>query len=246
MASQAFDRAAERYRLSELLATIPTDRSELVIGFTPWEEDAQGWANPVRRRRPETAGESRLSRTVWDSPDDPGARVAIDVYECDSAEDAVRTLVEVLAANHLAMVPEGPEAVGLVSFKQPDDLPPAVMMVRANVCLVISSFGTVRLDVVPWAQRLDARVQERPEVTEKTEILGEETRPGKGDTVVVPLAPPWSVGEHGYVKVFSEGGTLELSDGSVAVRGEGDVTVEAYVVEPGRPAYRSRRTITTR
>lgn len=77
-------------------------------------------------------------------------------------------------------------------------------------------------------------------------MLGEDARDEEGDRVLIPLTPPWVIGENGYVKLFAEGGTLEMSDDLVAVRGEDAVTVEAYVVEPGRPTYRSQRRITIR
>lgn len=240
MREQIFDKAAERYGLQGMLAAVPGDRGELVVGFTPWAEDTEGWARSVKSARPQVEGERPMSRTVWDHPEEASARVAIDVYECDSAEEAVRALVEVLAANQLATVPRGPEDLGLVSFVQPEDLPPAVMMVQANLCLVVSSFGRSRVEAVSWARRLDARIRERPQEFEETEIFGEPDR--IGDEVAVAYRPRWRVGEEGYFKFFSEGGTLQLRDGQLVARGE-EVTVDAYVVEPGRPSYHSRTTL---
>jgi hypothetical protein len=236
MEERAFEAAAGRYGLTDMVAAISMDRAELVVGFVPWEEDATGWARSVSRVRTTIEGEPRLSRTVWDDPARPGTRVAIDVYECDSAHQAVHALVEVLAGNHLASVPRGPEGVGLFSFAQPENLPPAVMMVRANLCLVVSSFGTDHVEIVPWAQRLDSRIVERPQAVEEVDLF---TKQSRGDGMTLSYHTPWRVGEEGYVKIFSEGGGIEIRDGDLLVGGD-EVVVEAYVVEPGRPTYRGR------
>lgn len=241
MMEQAFEAAGERYGLADMLAAIPGDRAELVIGFVPWDDDADGWARSVSRVRPVTTGEPQLSRTVWNDPADLDARVSLDVYECDSARRAIRALLEVLAGNHLASVPRGPEDLGLFSFAQPENLPPAVMMVRANVCLVVSSFGSTPVDIMPWARRLDARVVERPEPVEEVDIFTKQTP--VGDRLAFTYETPWSVGREGYVKIFSEGGGLELQEGRVLVEGD-EVVVDAYVVEPGRPTYHTRETMT--
>jgi hypothetical protein len=167
--------------------------------------------------------------------------VAVDVYECESAQQAVHALVEVLTGNHLGKVPRGPEGVGLFSFVQPENLPPAVMMVRANLCLVVSSFGTTRVEVLPWAQRLDSHIVERPEAAEEADMFAKPS--SVDDRMALTYDTPWSVGDEGYVKIFSDGGALELRDGQVLARGD-NVTVDAYVVEPGRPTYHARTTLT--
>lgn len=241
MMERAFDATAERYGLADMLSAVPVDRAELVIGFVPWEDDADGWVRSVARVRPVTAGEPRLSRTVWDDPSEHGSRVAIDVYECDSASQAIHTLVEVLAGNHLAVVPRGPEDVGLFSFVQPEDLPPAVMMIRANLCIVVSSFGSVRVEILPWTRRLDSRIVERPDPAEDVELF---TKPMPvDDGWAFTYEAPWRIGDDGYVKIFSEGGGLETREGKVLVRGD-EVVVDAYVAEPGRPTYHTRITTT--
>lgn len=242
MSEERFERAAERYRLDEMLSAVPSDSSQLVVGFTPWEEDVEGWRNSVRRRTPEETADRPVNRTVWDDPGDGGARVLIDVYECDSTEDAIRALVELLAGNQLAVVPAGPEGVGLFSFMQPEGLPPAVMMVRANACVLVSSFGRTTVDVVPWASRIDDRIRHRPDRAEDGAVFEDDVQQ-EGRDRTLRLEPEWAIGENGYIKLFATGGTLGLRGDRVVVGGTGEVSIEAFIVEPGRPTYRSQRTI---
>ena len=130
--------------------------------------------------------------------------------------------------------------MGVVSFAQPENLPPAVFMVRANLCLVVSSFGSTHVEILPWARRLDSRILERPEPVEEVDMFTEPI-PIR-DRLAITYKTPWLVGADGYVVIFSEGGGLEMEEGQVLVRGD-EVVVDAYVVEPGRPTYHSRKTM---
>lgn len=240
-----YDETAKRYDRESMLARIQSDRSEVLIGFVPWADDCEQWPRTAIERYPDSP-DGKITRTIWTDPERTDARVLVDSYECRSDIHAVDALIRVLAGNQLANMPAGPGDVGAVSFTQPEDLPPAVVFVRANLCVFVSSFGGESVPVLPWAERLDHRIVERPDAGGEIDVLGAAER--NTSPVVIPYSLPFRLVDGGYLKVFSTGGTLTLTDAGLTARPAGDgssIEVTAYVVEPGRPAQRSHRTYTT-
>lgn len=115
---------------------------------------AKAWAGP----QPEgvLALQERLdansTRAVWDLE---RGRIALTVTEHRSTRDALNALADELEANQLAELPLGPPDLGEISFVHPPEAPPAVFFVRGNLTLSVHSFSRERVDVLPFARRVD-------------------------------------------------------------------------------------------
>src|SRR5205823_6158986 len=79
----------------------------LIIDFKAWVA-AAGFGTLSMRER---LGHGR-TRAVWDDPRNPGARIAINANEENSAADALQALALELEANQLANLPTGPPDLG--------------------------------------------------------------------------------------------------------------------------------------
>jgi len=230
------------YNLDALRRRVPVDRAELFLGFTPWPEDTEGRRRSVRESHSEVPGRP-LYRTIWDHPEARDARVLIDVAEGSSVEEAVESLIGRLESNQLARLPEGPGGLGIASFVHPEGAPPAAFFARGNLCVSVVSFAGRAVDVLPLAQRLDRRLEERPKVERGIlSILPELPRAKVGEAVSLAYTLPWKLGEDGYIKFFVSGGTLTRRERRLFLTGTkaGEVSVEAFVVEPGREPYFGR------
>ena len=237
------DRAS--YDLPALRRRIPEDRAEFFLGFVSWAEDADGWKRSVKEALPETEGRS-VVRTVWDDPKDKANRVLIDAVECDSAQEAMEALIDRLAWNQIAGLPEGPEGLGYASFVHPAGAPPALFFARGNLCIGIASFGRRAVAVGPWAARLNRRLDERPTAArELISLRTEGGRIGAGQRAELEYSMPWRYGEGGYLKFVVHGASLARRAGRlVLVAGTaGRASVDAYILEPGREALSGRLTV---
>ena len=233
-----YDESALRGRISE-------DRAELFLGFTPWAEDAMGWNRSIKEKLASPPGRF-MRRTVWDSPDTRNARVLIDIIECFSASAAIDALLEELAANQLARLSEGPPHLGIACFVHPERVPPAVFFARGNLCIRVISFAHSFVDVIPWAERLNARIGEEPRV-ERTELVVESNRKSAtiGDEVTIYYTLPWALGDDGFIKFVVSGGTLVARDGRLIFKASkrGEAQVRAYALEPHREPHAGALTI---
>lgn len=233
------------YDLEKLRARLPRDRGELFLGFVPWQDDAdKGWHHSVRSELSETP-QRPLRRVVWDNPDDRAQRVLIDVVDCASPEDALTALVDRLLWNQLQELPEGPQNLGHAAFMHPEGLPPAILFMRANLCIFVSSFGSTPVDVLPWAQRLHRRLEDRPsEARDSIELLlsGKETSIPARREVALRYRVPWKYGPNAHLRFVATGGLLSVREKVVHLSAvqPGTVTVEAYLLEPGREPLMGR------
>jgi len=227
-----YDVRALRQRISE-------DRAELFLGFSPWPQDASGWSRSIKEKLTSAPGKS-MRRTVWDSNDNRDARVLIDVIECPSAAGAIDALLEELAANQLALLPEGPPRLGIASFMHPEGVPPAVFFARGNLCIRVISFARDAVDVVLWAERLNERLSDEPHVERNRIVLESDRESARaGEEVPVFYTLPWALGEDGYLKFRVSGATLVAREGRLFLKASkrGDVQVRAYALEPRREPY---------
>lgn len=198
----------------------------LLAGFKAWAApDVPGFRPALRERLG-----AKTTRAVWDDPERRGARIALRVIEHASAREALDGLAETLAANQLADVPRGPADLGVISFAHPEGVPPAVFFVRGNLTLLVTSFGNLPVDVLPYARNVDGALTARPQ----------ELREGGVDLTTpnlrrIEVKPRWA-GEDAYIKVLAPGAELAWRDGGVEVSGDAGV-VEVYVIEKGRETY---------
>ncbi len=227
-----YDAPALRQRISE-------DRAELFLGFNPWPQDAPGWNLSIREKLASPLGKS-IRRTVWDSQDNRNARVLIDIIECSSAADAIEALLEELAANQLARLPEAAPHLGIASFVHPEGVPPAVFFVRGNICIRVISFARSAVAVIPWAERLNERLSYEPRV-EQNRLVLESNRKSvpTGEEAPIFYTLPWVLGEDGFLKFLVSGGILVAREGLLFFKASkrGEAQVRAYALEPGREPH---------
>jgi hypothetical protein len=248
MADQAI---REHYKIDEIQQRIPEDRGEFFAGFLPWAEDVQEWKRSTRESFALSNGRTLL-RTIWDNPEDRESRVLIDVRECVSTADAVEALGDILQANQLADIPEGPEALGLGSFQHPESAPPALFYVHGNLAITVTSFGRKPVDVSGIASRLDAKLGERPipadTLLRAYPMLQVEPYAKPGDEVVLRLTLPTRKREDSYLKVFVTGGTIARREGQLVTHSSaaGQIMIEAFLIDPGPEALAATTTIIVR
>src|SRR5262249_50432132 len=162
----------------------------------------------------------------------------VDVYETASLAQAQKCLLEALANNQLTRLPEGPNDLGEVSFIHPEGVPPAVFWVTGNLCVSVCSLGRTRLPVLDWAYRLQARMLDRPKVRRlDLALTPSKARLSVEEEVAVGVSLPRPLGEDGYYKLLAAGGELLFKGEEIFVRAQqkGELVVEAFAVEPGRP-----------
>ena len=227
-----YDVRALRQRISE-------DRAELFLGFTPWPQDASGWNRSIKEKLASAPGKS-MRRSVWASPDSRNARVLVDIIECSSAADAIEALLEELAANQLARLPEGPPHLGIVSFMHPEGVPPAVFFARGNLCIRVISFARDAVDVIPWAERINRRLSDEPHVERNRLVLESDRKSARvGEEVALFYTLPWALGKDGFLKFLLSGGILVAREGRLFLKASkrGEAQVRAYALEPRREPY---------
>ena len=214
-AKKAIDPVIEKARVEGLL----------LIGFKAWAApDAPGFRAGLRERLgPKT------TRAVWDNAERRGARIALRVIEHASSREALDGLAQTLAENQLADVPRGPADLGVISFAHPGGAPPAVFFVRGNLTLLVSSFGSEAVDVLPYAHTVDRDLTARPK----------ELREGGIDVMTtnlgITIRPRWA-GDDAYIKVVGPGTEITALDDTVEIAGEAGA-VEVFVIERGRETY---------
>lgn len=223
--------------IERLREQIPRDRSEIYLGFVPWQEDLE-----LRQSLREQFNEVPRSivRTVWDDPEREGVRIFIEVATHRSAEDALEGLIERLKWNQLAELLRGPKELGYFSFIHPEGSPPAVYFVQGNICITVSNFAREKIDVLPVALRLVKRLVERPKVERSTIIIESTKSSAKvGEPITIRYKLPWRIGENGFVKLYCFQGMLYLDGNRVKLRGirKGKSSVDIYTFEAGRETY---------
>jgi hypothetical protein len=220
----------------------------LVRNFAPWAKDFSPWTQATYDLFAE-APQRRLLRTVWDDPKEKTARVLVDVREATSFAQAQQCLLEVLANNQLARLPEGPADLGDIAFVHPQGMPPAVFWVVGNLCLSMCSFGRKPTPVLDWAVRLQARIHDKPEGGKLGLVLASGKATARVDQpVTLRVVLPKTQSSEACIKFFAPGAELSLSDEEAAVRPheKGKLIVEVYATEPGRKASKGRIVLTVK
>ncbi len=198
----------------------------LVTGFRAWAVGPPESASGEPMREELSPGRTRA---VYDVA---GGRIALDAVEHGSVDEAFAGLADHLEDNQLAEVPRGPEDLGEVAFRHPEQAPPAAFFVRGNLVLAVLSFGQERVDVLPYARRVDSELAGRPEEFREDGIEVTEKGPA------LRARPRWG-GPDTYLKFLAPGGRLRKKEEEVVVEGEPDF-VEIFAVEPGRETYGRR------
>ncbi|HVE71759.1 MAG TPA: hypothetical protein VNI54_10350 [Thermoanaerobaculia bacterium] len=121
-----------------------------VTGFQAWSVAQQPGLLAMREQLDQNS-----SRAVWDLE---SGRIGVTVTEHASTAAALNALADDLEANQLAELPRGPEGLGEISFVHPPPAPPAVFFARANLTVAVYSFGREPVDVIGFAQRVDAEI----------------------------------------------------------------------------------------
>jgi hypothetical protein len=232
----------KRYNFSHWSKIAERGASLLLGDFTPWREDCLNWNRESKSVFPEAASR-RLLRTVWDDPNDVDARVLVDVREMTSSANARKCMLEVLANNEMMRLPEGPDDLGEVCFVHPEGAPPAVFWVTGNLCVSVASFGRKSIRVLDWGYKLHSRMVDKP-LVEKLELalVPRATRMKVKEEQPLGFSLPRVLSDEGYFKFFVTGAELLLKKGEVHVRAsqQGEIVVQVFVVEPGRPAEAGR------
>lgn len=220
-------RSEDSMKLIEPLIARPRDAGLLLVGFKAWAVSAPQESELSMREQLSPAS----SRAVWNLRGRPDSRIALTASEHASVRDALRALAGELEANQLATLPQGPSDLGEISFVHPRGIaPPAAFFVSGNMTLGVFSFGREPIDVVPFAQRVDADLRARPS----------DARDGGLDLTYEAgglRARPRFAGPDGFLKVIAPGSDLRNDGGTIAgATGE----VEVYYLEAGRETYSAR------
>ena len=128
-----------------------------------------GWR--TRRVQPITAPRMpRSTHSIWQRREgDPDALLRIDVYECDSRDDA-QFLLRLLGEIETPLVQLRDELeVGDVAFADPQD---AVIFARANLAVRVANAGRSVIPVRAVAEQLDGHVSAKPVEIDEPETAG--------------------------------------------------------------------------
>ncbi len=200
----------------------------VLVGYRAWLARPQGWGVPRVKEKLGPSG----TRAIWDDPQRPGARLAVMVEECGSSDDALRVLAQALEANQLATLPQTPEGLGDMGFMHPEGVIPAVYFVRGNLMVLVTSFGSVPVEVRSHAASMDAEFQIRPEEAREG---GMDLERGEGGGSLRILSRAKWRGEDGYLKAFAPGASLGVEGGSVVVKSPSRAReLQVFLVESGR------------
>jgi hypothetical protein len=232
-----YEAAKKRYKFSDW-SKDRSGNSMLLKGFAPWRQDFPGWEQ-ISKESFGNAYQSHLTRTLWESMANKKARVLIDVYETANHFQACEKLICILNNNQLALLPEGPSDLADVSFVHPENQPPAIFMVRGNICLNLYSFGEVAVALLTWAYQFDTRINDMPEAehsTQKLSLTGywvEDEQAWRIESSV-----PSQVEEECYYKFFAVGGELFLKSQELYfLPRQGNGTIKGFAIGPNRIPY---------
>lgn len=193
----------------------------LFVGFKAWAGPAAGRGAPLRERL-----DDANTRAIWDMAD---GRLVLGVAEYDSVDDALEGLARRMEANKLEEIPTAPPDLGEIGFVHPEGLPPAAFFVRGNLVLSVVSFSREPVEVLAFAQLLDAELLARPEQVHEGGLeIAEESG-------LIRARARWG-GSDAYLKFVAPGTTLRKREDGVQVEGEPS-EIEIYVIEPGRATY---------
>lgn len=175
-------------------------------------------------------------RTIWNSPENHDSRVLVDVYIAPSAASARDCLANILARNHLRLLPTGPDYLGDKSFVYPEAAPRYICLVRDNLCLVTSSFGKEGVEVIDLAGRLDSRLVDSYEEANPCLGLSVENPISVGAEARIRYSLPWEVDESSYLKFVASRGDLFLTGNSVYIRATtpGEAGIAGFASQPGQ------------
>jgi hypothetical protein len=147
-----------RYDIPRLRALVPREPSVAVRSFDTARLRMEGWRASMTEVLPSADARIR-QRFVFDALEAPSIRVAIEVSECASPQDALEALLEVLAGNQLARLEDGPSHLGFVSFQHPPGAPPAIFFARDNLCISLTSFGSRAAELSSWAEQVSRALE---------------------------------------------------------------------------------------
>lgn len=238
------DEIKTRYEFSSWGQKRPGGPSTIFVAFSPAKEDCFGWE--LCMTCSEKCGEdSRLSRTIWNSPESPDSRVLIDVYVGPSDASARDCLVNILARNHLRIVPTGPDNLGDKSFVYPEVAPRYLCWVRDNLCIVTSSFGKEAVEVIEVAARLDARLVDSYEEADHCLELSVENPIAVGSESRIRYSLPWQVEDSSFARFVASGAELFLKGESVCLRAttSGEARIAGFASRPGQSPCRGATVI---
>ncbi len=228
-----------RYRVNEILASIPSDHGELFIGYRPiarpgkWREQF----HQMLERKPDR----HLSRSVFEIVGSTTGSVVVEVTECTSAQDAVEDLIETLAENQAATLDAGPKSLQPAAFRNPQQAPSGLFFVRANLRISIMSQSKDANGVDEWLSLIQQDLDLAPaDARHSLEI-----RPGHTQDKAAGLnyTLPWKVGPEGWFKFISKGASIERGEnpGELVLRpAKTGVTILGWVLERGRETYMGR------
>ena len=130
-----------------------------------------GWR--TRRVQPITAPRMpRSTHSIWQRREgDPDALLRIDVYECDSRDDAHQFLLRLLGEIETPLVQLRDELeVGDVAFADPQDA--VILFARANLAVRVANAGRSVIPVRAVAEQLDGHVSAKPVEIDEPETAG--------------------------------------------------------------------------
>ncbi|MHC4165584.1 MAG: hypothetical protein ACYSWQ_01350 [Planctomycetota bacterium] len=225
-----------QYKAEEILASIPSDRGELFIGYRPAAEPHK-WREQFHQRLERQPGR-HLSRSVFEIPGSAEGSVVVEVAECASARDAVEDLMETLAENQAAALDPGPESLRPAAFQHPEQAPAGLFFARANLRISIMSQSKASDRVDEWLGVIQRDLDLAPgDARDSLEIRSGDTRE---DAARLNYKLPWKVGPEGWLKFISKGAPIERGEktGELALGpSKAGVTVQGWVLERGRESY---------
>ena len=225
-----------QYQAEEILASIPSDRGELFIGYRPAAEPDK-WREQFHQTLERQPGRY-LSRSVFEIAEGAEGGVVVEVAECASARDAVEDLMETLAENQAAALEPGPESLRPAAFRHPKQAPAALFFVRANLRISIMSQSKASDGVDEWLGLIQQDLDLAPgDARDSLEIRSGDTQ---DDAARLNYKLPWKVGPEGWFKFVSKGAPIERGEkpGELVLGpSKVGVTVQGWVLERGRESY---------
>ena len=226
-----------QYKAKEILASIPSDRGELFIGYRPAAKPGR-WREQFHQTLERQPGR-RLSRSVFEIAGSTKGSVVVEMVECASARDAVEDLMETLAENQAAALDPGPESLQPAAFRHPEQAPAGLFFARANLRISIMSQSKASDDVDEWLGLIQQDLDLAPrDARDSLEIRSGDTQ---DDAARLNYKLPWKVGPEGWFKFISKGASIERGEkpGELVLGpSKAGVTVQGWVLERGRESYK--------
>jgi hypothetical protein len=225
-----------KYKMEEIMASIPSDRGELFIGYRPATVPGK-WQEHFHQAIEKQPGR-HLYRTVFEVADGTTGGVVVEVVECASGQEAIDDLMDTLDDNQAAELRPGPKSLQPAAFSNPVQAPNALFFVRGNLRISIMAQSKDYDGVDEWLDLIQQDLNLEPEDTRgRFEI-----KPGKAEENVkrVIYDFPWKVGPEGWFKFVSKGASIERGDkpGELILGpSKAEVTVKGWVIERGRQSY---------